>query len=410
MLRKPGLLLIAILFAYSLLIPGTARAGTTINVTTDHDELNSDGDCSLREAVRAANLDLAVDACPAGSGDDTIVLPAGTYMLSIPGQNEIESKTGDLNITGDQGLAIQGAGADKTIIDGGGIDRVFMIGSQSADVSISGVTIQHGELPSGNGGGGILNWGSLFLDHIVIRDNLVHGTASDDVGGGICNGCGPGTGTVTMIDSTVTENSAERGGGIFSNSVMTITKSAIIGNTAMAGGGLINYGSMTLTNCTLNGNSGSNNGGAILQDAGDLTLTNCTVAGNNSPIGGGISFIAGAVTMYNNIMANSPDANCIDAVNPSGNHNLEDQDTCGFTASGDQVNTDPLLAPLADNGGPTLTQALLPGSPAIDAGASGKCPSVDQRGEPRPSGSACDLGAFEATLYNLYLPIVLKAH
>src|SRR3990170_4392776 len=115
---------------------GQAALAATITVTTTADELNSDGDCSVREAVRAANTNAVVDACTAGGpGMDTINVPAGTFTLSIGGVNEEWAVTGDLDITQftqplpagttSGPVTIDGAGASSTIIDGGAIDRVF---------------------------------------------------------------------------------------------------------------------------------------------------------------------------------------------------------------------------------------------------------------------------------------------
>ncbi len=105
-----------------------ARAAT-ISVNTTTDEYNSDGDCSLREAIVAANTDAAVDACPTGSGADTIVIPAGTYILSlIPGGSD-DATSGDLNITDD--LTLSGSGPNVTTIDANGIDRVIRVENSS---------------------------------------------------------------------------------------------------------------------------------------------------------------------------------------------------------------------------------------------------------------------------------------
>ena len=99
-----------------------------IAVNTTADELNSDGDCSLREAIQSANTNTGVDACTPGSGTDTITVPAGTYTLSIAGAGEDANATGDLDITSN--LSITGAGNTLTIIDGGAIDRVIEIFSK----------------------------------------------------------------------------------------------------------------------------------------------------------------------------------------------------------------------------------------------------------------------------------------
>ena len=145
---KAKFVLIGVLIAALFLTLGgpyraqVVRASTTINVTTTDDELNSDGDCSLREAIRAANTDTAVDACPAGSGADTINLPAGNYTLSIGGLFEDAAATGDLDIG--SSVTIQGISADTTIVNGNNIDRVFEISGSATSVTISNLTIRGG--------------------------------------------------------------------------------------------------------------------------------------------------------------------------------------------------------------------------------------------------------------------------
>src|SRR5207248_1366560 len=116
---------------------------------------NSGGDCSLREAIQAANTDSAIDACTAGAGADTITVPAGTYTLSVAGIGEDANATGDLDITGM--LIINGAGSSSTIVDGGAIDRVFDV--HPTTVQINGITIRNGDTSTATGGG-ILNTGT----------------------------------------------------------------------------------------------------------------------------------------------------------------------------------------------------------------------------------------------------------
>lgn len=146
---------------------------------------------------------------------------------------------------------------------------------------------------------------------------------------------------------------------------------------------------------------------------GSATLTHVTLSGNtaNGPDTGGNIFNDEALlTLQNSIVANSAaDGNCFYSggfVTSSGN-NLDDGNTCAFNNPGDKVNTNPMLGPLQDNGGPTLTQALLPGSPANGLGNDSFCTAVDQRGVTRPV-TACDIGAYEAGDHYLYLPIVLR--
>jgi len=155
-----------------VLLTNPARAAT-IAVTTTDDELDADGDCSLREAIRAANLDVPVDACPAGAGADEVVVPAGTYTLAIAGIAEDGGLTGDLDVTAD--LTITGAGAGTTIIDGGGLDRVFHVDPRGDRIAVTlrGVTIQNGR---GVGvsfvradGAGVLLGSTAFRTHVDLR-------------------------------------------------------------------------------------------------------------------------------------------------------------------------------------------------------------------------------------------------
>jgi CSLREA domain-containing protein len=150
---------------------------TAIVVNTLEDELNDGGgDCSLREAIEAANTDSSVDGCPAGDGDDAILLPAGNYLLALVGADEDANATGDLDIVAGN-LILMGTGPERTIIDGNRLDRVLHIHSESM-VEIHGVQITHGKTPDGYPGGvhieggGIRNDGTLLLsDSTVVSNN-----------------------------------------------------------------------------------------------------------------------------------------------------------------------------------------------------------------------------------------------
>jgi CSLREA domain-containing protein len=356
-------LLAALAFAS---LRSTSGAGPFVVTRTDDPPVVtcSVADCSLREAIIAAN------AAPG-----TITVPAGTYTLTIAGKNEDAAATGDLDITGGLGLNINGAGAATTIIDGGALDRVFHI--RSGTVSISGVTIRNG---SGTYGAGIYNNATLNLTDSTVSGN----TATSNNGGGIYN-----NGTMTVTNSTISGNAADgHGGGIYnSNSTtLSVTNSTISGNTASGtsqGGGIYNNGPLNLTSSTISGNTAGGNGGGILAGTAGgshLNVKNTIIAGNTGPVTGPDCF--GAVTSQGHNLIQTVTAGCVISGDNSGN------------ITGQAAN----LSPLALNSpGTTETQALLPNSPAIDAGSS-DCPppAKDQRGVARPLGVACDIGAYES--------------
>jgi len=381
-----------------------------VTKTDDTNDGTCDADCSLREAIDAAN---------ANSGVDDVPVLAGTYFLTF----------GCLIVLDD--VSIVGAGEAKTIIDGSNAsDCVFsMQGFPVSTVEISEVTIQDGYYYFG---GGILNTGDLN-----ITNSTVSGNTAIIAGGGVYN-----TGNLTLTNSTVSGNTAFLGGGVQNyNGTVILVNSTVSGNTAYAqGSGISNYfGTVSLTNSTVSGNT-AGVGVGVHTVRGELTLTNSTVSANangiiadavlervtavrlqNSTISGNdmgieVRFLdCNGIQCYgyadllseNSIVAENAGANCSSNwyanFSPVG-YNLTDDTTCGFTQSTDLVVADAMLGPLQDNGGPTETRDLLPGSPAIDAG-SAACPppATDQRGVARPQGSACDIGAVE------YLPEVNRS-
>jgi CSLREA domain-containing protein len=399
--RLPGLSVIVAVLLFSL--SSLAQAAIfVVTKTADTNDGTCDSDCSLREAIIAAN---------ANAGADVITLPAGHYTLTIAGTNEDAGATGDLDIVGD--LTINGAGASTTIVDGGGIDRVFHIVS-AFTVIFNDLQIFNGFLPFANGGG-LLNEGTATLNNCIVGENA---TPNGD-GGGIYN-----DDTMTISGGVIAENAATNGdgGGIYDNGVsITITNTTIAANLAPGGDGAgvyFNGVDATMSQSAIFGNSASGgDGGGIYANGNTLNMTNCTIQGNDAFDGGGI-FVNGntatltAVTIASNsatntgggiqvssvpqltgtIIANNTGGNCSGNVTDSGT-NLQFP---GTTCSGSIPSADPLLGPLADNGGPTQTMALGVGSPAIDANTE-SCPppAVDQRGIARPQSAACDIGAFE---------------
>jgi hypothetical protein len=261
-----------------------------------------------------------------------------------------------------------------------------------------------GEPWASNGwGGGIYNnFGTMTIIHSTVSDN------ENEVGAGIAN-----EGNLTITYSTISGNAAIVGGGIaeltgIADAPITIAHTSLIGNTAGEGGGIYMGGStpMVVINSTISGNHASSSGGGIYHVGFELTLTHATVSGNSAPMAGGIYTAAWLPTHLRNaiVARNLTGGNCVGATTDGG-YNLDDDASCGFTAAGSWPNTDPLLDPagLQDNGGPTRTIALQPGSPAINAIplSDGSCYATgvveDQRGvgRPQPAGGACDIGAFE---------------
>ncbi len=258
-------------------------------------------------------------------------------------------------------------------------------------------------------GGGIANaGGTLAIFNSSIISNSVSQTSG--LGGGIYNG-----GPLIITNSTLSGNSARLGGGIYNAGTLTIANSTLAGNSAKLGGGIDNGGTLAIANSTLSGNSATGefgmDGGAILNE-GVLTIFNSTLSGNSATIGGGIFNGGGAVIaaleVGNTILnagALGPTITNTSGTVTSDGYNLSSDGGGGYLIQPtDLINTNPMLGPLQDNGGPTWTHALKPGSPAIDAG-NGFGLAADQRGRARTvdlpyvanaaGGDGSDIGAFE---------------
>ncbi|MCP4415621.1 MAG: hypothetical protein GY805_03300 [Chloroflexi bacterium] len=253
-------------------------------------------------------------------------------------------------------------------------------------------------------GGGAANFGVLIIQNSAIDNNLAHYT-----GGGVYSGSGTLSIVTSSIDNNIVQAATSSGGGVYNLADAIIDQSAIHSNIALAdAGGIRNAGDLQLFNTTLSNNSANGAGG--LQNNGNAALANNTITANNSALVhiGGILASGGTISMANNIIVDHGSANDCKAtsgtINSSG-HNLDSDNSCYLVAAGDLPNENPLLGPLQNNGGPTLTHALLPGSPAIDSGSSTHCPSIDQRGWSRDS--LCDIGSYERG-YDLHLPLILK--
>lgn len=430
----------------------STHATTTFTVTSTTDAVDAmpgDGECATVPGTSICTLRAAIQEANALPGADTISLPSGIYTLTILGIDENASNAGDLDLT--DGLTITGAGANNTFIDGGAIDRIFdIIGPASA--TITNMTIQNGM--SGEGGGAIRVrvTGTLLLKGTIVQNNVASS------GGGIENEGG----TATIVDSIIRDNQATyhaygAGGGINNvfdlslgrliEPVLTLNAVMVSGNTAASNGGGIAtmLGTVHISNSLVSKNTtGLNGGGISLQNAGmdghqarvyvtnttvsanvattfyggglyshdTLMLNNVTISENVARAGGGIYGIA---WLKNTLLADNTGVigdgpNCNGSMISQGHNLIQDSLHCFVEGdpTGDLMDVDARLGPLQDNSGPTFTYALLPGSPAIDAGSPAGCTdsagepvSQDQRGIARPQdgnndGTArCDIGAYE---------------
>ncbi len=339
------------------------------------------------------------DANSNGPGTDTIDLDPGcVYELgvvdnTIDGNNGTPSITSSIVINGNEATIRRSTGAQKAAI------RLFHI-SQGGELVLNNVTLMDGLAmePTNvmdtirNSGGAIYNNGVLTVNNSIITANR-----AKLKGGGIYN-----AGTMTINATTIQNNETnignepnESGGGIINAGTATINDSTIANNIAsQSAGGIGNSGDLTIINSTISGNSTTLSeiiSGAAIINAGNATISYTTIADNTGITSGAVFSVLDTIQISNSIIANNTGGDCsYPATSPISGPNLDSDGTCiGFT-----ITDDPQLGPLANNGGPTQTHSIDPSSPAKDA-AAGSCPATDQRGEPRPHGSACDLGAFE---------------
>jgi CSLREA domain-containing protein len=406
----------------------TSARGAQLFVTTTAD--TNDGVCGLTCSVR--------DAVGAANPGDTVVIPAGVYTLNL----------GEVTIA--VPLTLAGAGATKTILQAGALPgvaghRLFEITVATGDVSLMDLTVQNGSVRGNGAAGGAIDWQSGSGNLTLTRCRVLFNEANADgpTNGGAASGgalfFGP-SGTLSIVETTFADNQVTArgatglgggidGGAIFSFASTTrLVRSTVARNHALAtgpiangaaSGGAIFTGPVTVTDSTITDNelvAGAGSGGGIF--GGPVDLSSSTVSDNvvnaGAASGGGL-FAVGTLRnsiVANNLAKNQPD-DCSGAFTSDG-YNFISDDTCfASPGTGDQIGTvsmpiNPLLGPLANNGGPTQTRALAPRSPAVDGGNPGGCRDgggtlllVDERGFPRTAdgngdGTAvCDIGAFE---------------
>ena len=357
-------MVVATLLATFVVVP--AAGAVPINVTTADDLYGgSAGSCSLREAVTAAQTNVAFDGCAAGSGVDAIKLPGGVYKITRAGAGENANLTGDFDITGTDALSVEAAdGTAKVEVNGNGLDRVFDQQGNNA-VSFNFLHVTNGLLTLIEDGGGIRNnTGTMSINSSTISDSK---SAHSAGGIAVYN-------NLTMINSTVSGNSADgNAGGIY-----------------VPGGSLATVRSSTITKNTADANAdGSGEGGGFNDSVSTSTnFFNVINAANtdSSPVNKSPDCYSGPTFFPRYVVTTQAlgAGNCLVGFNPPGLN---------------KVVPDALIGPLQDNGGQTPAHALLLGSPAIGAGSDGSvpldaCPAVDQTGRTRPAGT-CDIGAVQ---------------
>jgi hypothetical protein len=324
---------------------------------------------------------------------------------------------GTLTLDGVVVTANDAEGGSNTASGGG----IYNASSGILSLTHSSVTNNYAEsVNAGGRGGGIANLGMLTVLESTVASNVAGDFLSgNNHGGGLSN-----SGTLSVIRSTVSGNSVttfaaagvEDGGGILNEGTLTVLDSTVSGNYAEGakdagyywGFGISTSGPAAITNSTIFGNrgplyvTGFGGGGGIDQYGGTLTVSHTTVTGNSlAAYGGGILVEGGSLVLHNTIVAgNSAKVAGPDLYGPltESGYNLIGNSSGGTGYDGtDLLNVSPMLGPLQDNGGPTKTIALLPGSPAIDAGDNTNAPDWDQRGPgyPRIVSGTIDIGAFE---------------
>jgi hypothetical protein len=342
--------------------------------------------CSLRDAIAYAT-----------SGTDTI-----QFTAALSTGVQVFTLLNDQLIIGAD-VTITGAGASTTIVDGNAAGRV--LAQNGGTLTITGMTLRNGNGDTGGDGGAVLANGNA----LTFNGSVVSGSTANDGGGMIIGG----STTVTLNDTTVSGNTASgSGGGIRNNGILNVNRSTFTANTAQStnfgGGAIYSTNTLTVINSTFSGSTATtgHGGGVFVNTSGTTvhtTFTHTTFGGNTAPNATESEFYTnGGVNLRNSII----NGGCTDffggRVNSLDFNLMSDGGCFANNLAHDVAFTNPNLGPLQNNGGPTTTHALNPGSAAINkipngGGCNNANVTTDQRGttRPQPSGGACDIGAFE---------------
>lgn len=307
----------------------------------------ADGSTTLRAAIDESNAMVGADAI----GFDPSLYASGPATITLGTE---------LRIT--DALTITGPGASLLTVSGGGVVRVFNIDGRY-DTPMFSATIEDLRIADGNAiyeesGAGIQSTKDLTLRQVVLEGN--------------------------------------RQSAVINQASMAIYDSLIVGNTGQIAAGIIDYGTMLLVNSTVANNSGGQ-GGYVHSNSGTSYIYNSTITGNS---GAGVTINNGQVQIASTIVSGNTVDIRRNAGSLSASRNVIGTVQGGINGTNEEnfFGIDPMLGPLADNGGPTLTRAILAGSPAIDAGSNSLGLTTDQRGAgfARVTGAGADIGAYES--------------
>jgi hypothetical protein len=430
----------ALLFISAIVVappPAAAGGGTTIvQVTTTDDELDPGQvvpgpDVSLREAIAFGNAE--------GLGNDQVVQlqPGATYALDVCGPLDDTNATGDLDVTISLSFTLDGNGATvRQTCDGAGVlhkptgpsqlvvDETTIAGGEGGGVTAEpDVRIRNGSVIEGNrattAGGGVQSSNDVFVEDSTVRNNVagtpgggVFALATMEVTNSTITGNLAGTsgggafahGTLLVSNSTVAHNrSTTGGGGIGSFQPITVVRSTISDNDAAgAGGAILAFDDVLVATSTLARNGAATIGGGIDNVGADdpTTITASTLVANAAPIGANLHTEFSTTIARSIVSMGSGGEDC--ALDGGGNLPIlvgGDASCYGILQPIDELSLHPMVAPPADNGGPTETQRTVGPSRAVDvfgADMGGCADGRDQRGVARPQGPLCDVGAFEA--------------